>query len=85
MHGDETVQTNQRTRLTLQWTDAALATKESGQMTQHSAFWDDLAGDMADPEFEREYAAASRQIAELDEAMNAADTRPINPRPEHGG
>lgn len=54
-------------------------------MTQHSAFWDDLADDMADPEFEREYAVASRQIAEVDEAMNPADTRPFNPRPEHGG
>ena len=54
-------------------------------MTQHGAFWDDLARDMADPEFEREYAAASRQITEFDEAMNAADTRPVNPRPERGG
>jgi hypothetical protein len=81
----KTVQTNQRPRHTLKLTDTVLATKESGQMTQRSAFWDDLARDMADPEFEREYAAESRRIAEFDEAMNAADTRPINPPPEHGG
>ncbi len=54
-------------------------------MTRHSAFWGDLANDLADPEFEREYVAESRQIADFDEAMNAADTRPINPPPEHGG
>lgn len=42
-------------------------------MTRHSTFWDDLAGDLADPEFEREYAAESRRIAEFDEASNKAD------------
>jgi hypothetical protein len=42
-------------------------------MTRHNAFWDDLARDLADPEFEREYAAESRRIAEFDAAINAAD------------
>jgi hypothetical protein len=41
-------------------------------MTQHTAFWDDLARDLAEPEFEREYVAESRRIAEFDEAMNTA-------------
>lgn len=59
--------------------------ERDGQMTQRSAFWDDLANDLADPEFEREYVTESRQIAEFDEATNADDTRPINPPPEHGG
>ena len=35
------------------------------------AFWDDLARDLADPEFERAYAAESRRIAEFDAASNA--------------
>ena len=42
-------------------------------MTGHSAFWDDLARDLADPEFEREYAAESRRIADFDAAINASD------------
>jgi len=54
-------------------------------MTRHNAFWDDLARDLADPEFEREYAAESRRIADFDAAINASDKRPINPPPEHGG
>ena len=54
-------------------------------MTQRNAFWDDLVRDLADPEFEREYVAESRRIAEFDEATNAADRRPINLPPEHGG
>lgn len=40
-------------------------------MTRHSAFWDDLARDMADPEFGREYSAESRRIADFDAAINA--------------
>lgn len=40
-------------------------------MTLNSAFWDDLAHDLADPEFEREYAAESRRIADVDAAINA--------------
>lgn len=42
-------------------------------MTRHSAFWDDLARDLVDPEFQREYAAQSGLIAEVDAAINAAD------------
>lgn len=50
-------------------------------MTGHSAFWDDLTRDLADPEF----VAESRLIADFDAAINASDKRPINPQPEHGG
>lgn len=42
-------------------------------MTRHSAFWNDLTRDLVDPEFEREYAAQSGLIAEVDAAVNAAD------------
>jgi hypothetical protein len=42
-------------------------------MTRHSAFWDDLPRDLFDPEFQREYAAQSGLIAEVDAAINAAD------------
>jgi hypothetical protein len=38
-----------------------------------------------EPEFEREYVAESRLIADFDAAINASDQRPINPPPEHGG
>jgi hypothetical protein len=58
--------------------------KGVGQMTGHSAFWDDLTRDLGDPEFEREYVAESRLIADFDAAINASK-RPINPPPEHGG
>lgn len=54
-------------------------------MTGHSALWDDLTRDLGDPEFEREYVAESRLIADFDAAINASDERPINPQPEHGG
>lgn len=54
-------------------------------MTGHSAFWDDLIHDLADPEFEREYVAESRLIADFDAAINASDKRRINPPPKHGG
>ncbi len=54
-------------------------------MTGHSAFWDDLTRDLADPEFEREYTAESRRVAEFDEAMNTADRRPINLPLAHEG
>lgn len=42
-------------------------------MTCQSAFWDDLTGDLADREFQREYASQSRLIAKVDAATNAAD------------
>lgn len=54
-------------------------------MSGRSAFWDDLVRDLADPEFDREYATESRRIAEFDKAMNTADRRSVNPPPEHGG
>ncbi|MEU6837689.1 helix-turn-helix transcriptional regulator [Streptomyces rubiginosohelvolus] len=47
---------------------------------EHSAFWDDLAEDLQDPEFLRHYVVESIRIAtidrivnELDEARDAAD------------
>lgn len=40
-------------------------------MTGHRAFWDDLTRDLRDPEFQREYAAQSELIAEVDGAINA--------------
>jgi hypothetical protein len=45
----------------------------AGPISRHSAFWDDLARDLVDPEFQREYAAKSGLIAEVDAAINAAD------------
>lgn len=35
-------------------------------MTKHTAFWDDLARDLEDPEFLREYVAESMRIATID-------------------
>ncbi|MEP6816239.1 MAG: hypothetical protein ABI873_11885 [Marmoricola sp.] len=49
-------------------------------MTRHSAFWDDLTRGTADPEFEREYAAESRRIAEFDAAINAEVAATDDPR-----
>jgi hypothetical protein len=40
-------------------------------MTRHSAFWEDLTRDLVDPEFQREYAAQSGLIAEVDAAIIA--------------
>lgn len=42
-------------------------------MTKHSAFWDDLARDLEDPEFLREYVLESMRIATIDEVVNAID------------
>lgn len=39
----------------------------------HSAFWDDLAQDLQDPEFLREYIAESVRIATIDALVNALD------------
>jgi len=36
-----------------------------------SAFWDDLAGDLEDPEFLREYITSSVRIATVDTVVNA--------------
>ncbi|WP_220454261.1 DNA-binding protein [Nocardioides immobilis] len=42
-------------------------------MTKHTAFWDDLAHDLEDPEFLREYIAESMRIATIDAIVNALD------------
>lgn len=42
-------------------------------MTGNSAFWDDLARDLEDPEFLREYVVESMRIATIDEVVNALD------------
>lgn len=42
-------------------------------MAKHSAFWDDLARDLEDPEFLREYVVESMRIATVDQVVNAID------------
>lgn len=42
-------------------------------MAKHSAFWDDLARDLEDPEFLREYVVESMRIATIDQVVNAID------------
>jgi len=42
-------------------------------MTKNSAFWDDLARDLEDPEFLREYVVESMRIATIDQVVNAID------------
>lgn len=42
-------------------------------MTKGDAFWDDLARDLEDPEFLREYIAESMRIATIDSIMSALD------------
>ncbi len=42
-------------------------------VTKHSAFWDDLAKDMDDPDFLREYVVESMRIATIDSVVNAID------------
>lgn len=42
-------------------------------MTSTSAFWDDLARDLEDPEFLREFVVESMRIATIDELVNALD------------
>jgi transcriptional regulator with XRE-family HTH domain len=39
-------------------------------MSQPNAFWDDLASDLQDPEFLREYVAESVRIATIDRMVN---------------
>src|SRR3984885_8520362 len=41
---------------------------------RRSAFWDDLASDLEDPEFLREYVAESIRIATIDRIVNQLDT-----------
>jgi DNA-binding phage protein len=40
---------------------------------EHSAFWDDLAEDLQDPEFLRQYVVESIRIATIDRIVNALD------------
>jgi len=42
-------------------------------MSKQSAFWDDLARDLEDPEFLREYVVESVRIATIDQVVNAID------------
>ena len=42
-------------------------------MTGSSAFWDDLARDLEDPEFLREFVVESMRIATVDNVVNALD------------
>jgi len=41
--------------------------------SNQSAFWDDLAQDLEDPEFLREYVAESMRIATIDHVMSTID------------
>lgn len=43
-----------------------------------SAFWDDLAADLEDPEFLREYITESVRIASIDAVMNTLDQARIS-------
>ena len=42
-------------------------------MTSTNAFWSDLARDLEDPEFLREYVVESMRIATIDKVVNALD------------
>jgi transcriptional regulator with XRE-family HTH domain len=42
-------------------------------MGEHSAFWDDLARDLEDPAFLREYVVESMRIATIDAVVNQLD------------
>ncbi|GAB2445719.1 hypothetical protein GCM10027062_28230 [Nocardioides hungaricus] len=42
-------------------------------MASTSAFWDDLARDLEDPKFLREFVVESMRIATIDEVVNALD------------
>jgi DNA-binding phage protein len=44
-----------------------------GMDTEPSAFWDDLAQDLKDPQFLREYVAESIRIATIDRIVNELD------------
>lgn len=43
-------------------------------MSTASSFWDDLAQDLEDPAFLREYVVESMRIATIDDVVNALDT-----------
>lgn len=40
---------------------------------QHGAFWDDLAGDLEDPQFAGQYAIESARVATIDAVVNSLD------------
>lgn len=42
-------------------------------VSKHDAFWDDLARDLQDPQFLREYVVESVRIATVDQVVNAID------------
>lgn len=42
-------------------------------MSKHSAFWDDLARDLEDAEFLRDYVVESMRIATIDQVVNTID------------
>lgn len=42
-------------------------------VSKQRAFWDDLARDLEDPEFLREYVVESMRIATIDQVVNAID------------
>ncbi|MFC6705445.1 DNA-binding protein [Flexivirga alba] len=42
-------------------------------VSNHGTFWDDLARDLEDPEFLREYVVESMRIATIDQVVNAID------------
>jgi DNA-binding phage protein len=46
---------------------------ETGVETNRSVFWDDLARDLEDPQFLREYIVESVRIATIDRLVNALD------------
>ncbi len=41
--------------------------------SRHSVFWDDLAADLEDPEYLREYVSQSVRIATIDRVVNALE------------
>lgn len=47
--------------------------ERSPTVSKQSAFWDDLARDLEDPDFLREYIVESMRIATIDEVVNAID------------
>lgn len=50
-------------------------------MTKHTAFWDDLAQDLEDPEFRREFLAVARRLTNTPaEAHTAEENRAVHAR-----
>lgn len=51
----------------------SLGDQEGEGMSKHTAFWEDLNGDLQDPEFLREYVVESMRISTIDSVVNAID------------